>query len=93
MTNLSTFGSSLIGQRIFSSTSEIHYWLASRCVNSLSDGTLFGLRKVDNAGYLNYNCLCDSSGYVRSPSYGMRIVVSVPASHMNVASDGTVTLK
>ena len=83
-----TFGDSKLGDTLMSGT----YWLASRCVLANSSDASFDLREV-YSGRLYDGGLCNSSGIVGSPSYALRVVVSVPGSHVNVDSNGIVTLK
>ena len=94
MTNLGTFGSSKIGDTLFRG----RYWLATRCIYStycaqyrlslIKDGYL-----NPTNGRISDNELCNSQGKEKIGNNPFCIVVSVPASHINVADDGTVTLK
>ena len=87
-----TFGNSKIGDTLFTGI----YWLASRCIyvqfSDYGDYSTFNLRAVNN-GMLASNSTCNTSGNAWSRDKAFRIVVSVPASHINVADDGTVSLK
>ena len=95
MTNLGkgtvgTFGESKIGKTIFTNNG---YVLASRSVKVVSDRIYFGFRTI-SSGKLDFTEYCSSKGTEQSIAGGLFcIVVSVPASHINVADDGTVTLK
>ena len=94
MSNIGTFGNTKVGNELLTND----YWLASRCVltstfgGSNGDYADFCLRSV-KSGCLYEDLLCRSYGYVISSSHSFRIVVSVPASHISVADDGTVSLK
>ena len=57
--------------------SKVSYWLASSCVYTDSNFAGFGVRCVYSSGYVNYSILYDSYGYVYSPSFGVRPVVSL----------------
>ena len=83
-----TFGNSKIGDTLFTGT----YWLASRCVYANSNYAYFYLRYVSSGILSNYS-LCTSNGYANSRSNPWRVVVSVPGSHVDVDSNGNVTLK
>ncbi|MBR3325082.1 MAG: hypothetical protein IKG14_03445 [Clostridia bacterium] len=90
-TRLGDFGSSGIGGELFNS-SGTNYWLASRCVYAFSNDAEFDLRRV-YSGYLGSGRLCASDGNRSNPSHACRVVVSIPGSRVNVANDGTVSLK
>lgn len=53
------------------------FWLASSYVGAGSDNSGFGLRRVDSDGNVNYYYLWGSGGGTRSPSLGVRAVVSL----------------
>lgn len=91
LTRLGKFGESNIGKNLFNA-SGTNYWLASRCVDANSSNACFRLRLV-YSGYLSRDGMCNSNGSVYSPGYAFRVVVSVPGSRVNIADDGTVTLK
>ena len=86
-----TFGNSKLADSLFSSGTG--YWLASRSVSTNSSCAEFNLRYVSDGRFTTYGYLCSSGGSGLPNSSSMRVVVSIPASHINVASDGTVSLK
>lgn len=53
------------------------FWLASSCVNALSNYSNFGLRGVGSGGNVNGFSLWYSDGHAYSPSLGVRAVVSL----------------
>ena len=95
--NLGNFIGSRIGKEIFSIAPADNTWLASRCINASSfDGGTAGysLRFIWEGTLYSFEYFCKSNGgntYVGT--YPFRLVVSVPASHISVADDGTVSLK
>ena len=93
MNNLCIFGDSAIGNEVFNSSSSIKCFLASRCVLGDANNTNFSLQTVKPGFLSDVGYFCYSGGGYGRSTYPFRIVVSVPASHINVADDGTVSLK
>ena len=83
-----TFGNSKMGSTLLTDD----YWLASRCILVFSNRAYFYLRCAESGSWSGRG-LCDSYATSISGSNAFRIVVSIPASHINVADDGTVSLK
>ena len=90
MNNLGLFGRSEIGNEIFGLNRK--NWLASRCIEARHVNCSFHLRWI-NSGSLNVGIMCYSGGDSWLQSHPFRVVVSIPASHISVADDGTVSLK
>lgn len=83
----------LFGGELFNS-SGITYWLASRCVWDKDDYAIYFLRRVTENGTLSARSMVDSKGEDRGDRVDyLRVVVSLPASRVNVANDGTVTIE
>ncbi len=74
--------------------SKVSYWLASSFVYACSIYARFGMRNVYSGGYVNYYYLYNSYGYVYSPSYGVRPVVSLKSDiQLGEGTSGSYDLK
>lgn len=85
---LGSFGNSEIVNELLSTNS----WIASRCIAVDSIKADYSLRRI-NSNYIGSASLCDSRGGVNTLSNSFRVVVSLPASHVTVSNDGTVSIK
>ena len=91
ISKLGVFGTTPIGQELFNSNENNKYWIATRSVNENDIFFAFSLRFVDK-DYIGSSSLCRSNAEEKDvPERGFRVVISVPASSVNVAADGTVT--
>ena len=86
------FGKTAIADELFKSATP-YYWIASRCIDANSNGlAYYGIRRMQY-GYFYYAYTynsCDDGSFEHSHAF--RTVVSVPASHVLVESDGTVSI-
>ena len=90
LSHLGAFGNTPVGRELFKQNGD-PYWLASRSVNPLTNFAAFSLRFVEN-GAIGSSSQCRSHADNGNPDLrGFRVVISVPASSVNVADDGTVT--
>ena len=98
MKNLGTFGNSKIAKQLFNSAES--YYLGTNYINSFKNNyyneARFGLHKI-SSGYLNsesggFFCASGGGGGMTNNAV-FRVVVSIPASHIDVADDGTLSLK
>ena len=91
LTRLGRFGNTKISNEIFDTTGLKYIWIASR---SVAAGPLnIGYRLRSITGYISGAALCYSNGTAYEKHYPFRVVVSVPGSRVNIAENGTVTLK
>lgn len=93
-TNLSTFGESGISKQLFNrdNTSGTNYWLATRCIAADFPGVCYILHCV-YLGVITAEPLAYGEGWSSEDGHPCRVVVSIPGNYVNVAADGTVTIK
>ncbi len=74
--------------------SKVSYWLASSCVYANSNNAYFGMRYVDSGGSVRNGSLYYSAGFVYSPGYGVRPVVSLKSDiQLGEGTDGSYDIK
>ena len=89
---LGNFGNSGVAVTLIDSN--ISSWIATRFITFASEQCDYGLRFLSYTGNgLRMNTLCVSNGTIYQPSNAFRVVAQIPASMVNVSSNGTVTLK
>lgn len=85
---LGNFGNSSIINELISTDC----WLASRSITADSTKADYNIRGIFS-NHIGSATLCSSNGSVNSHTNPLRIVVSIPASHISVSNDGTISLK
>ena len=88
-----TFGNSKLADTLFNGDNG-DFWLSTRLVEAFSNGANYGLHVV-LYGRFYFSLLGVSYGEPQSSSWGypLRVVVSVPGSHVSVDENGVVSLK